>query len=248
MTENKYSALINNITDDDWTIVEGKKKINYYIPKINCKQLDQTEKNQKKILCNNILKFKKCTYGNKCMYAHCLEEQNVDPIKKRAYSILRSEGNIDIDLSRDEKLSKVFLQFTKLCNDCKNKVCPGGYNCKYGAIEEKYLICYDDLMSGNCKKNDCTYIHLTNRGIKPIIQNVKPKNEIIFSKKKNYIDMVNGTVLNDDFFVSLNLEKRDVSDVDSEGESTESIEKIKEYLDEYDSDENCDESIFVYTK
>lgn len=248
MNNLKFNELLNLDDENNWTFVESKKK-QVYVPKINNKLFDSSEKNLKKILCNNILKYKKCTYGNKCMYAHSLEEQNVDNIKKRAYDILRSENIMDIDLSKEDKLAKIFLQFTKICPDCKNKVCPGGYNCKYGAMDEKYIICYDDVTLGNCRKENCNYIHLTKRGIKPISHNViKQPSRIENNFKRNFqlTNISNGTVLNDDFFVSLGLNKNNSSDVDSDGESMESIEKIKEYLEEYDSDENCDKSIFIY--
>lgn len=249
---NKYDEKEKNDLDNEWHIVEGKKQKSGVFPyKIGNIEYYQNERNQKKILCNNILKYHKCTYGNKCLYAHSLDEQNVDYIKKKAYDIIRSSENINIDLSKDEKLSKIFLQFTKICDDCKNKVCPGGYNCKYGTVDEKYQTCYDDIMTGNCTKENCKLIHLTQKGIKPIIPIVKPKNEIQNKNKKIFLREIstNGTILNDDFFVSLNMnrnfEKQNNYDSDSEGESIESIEKIKEYLEEYDSDENCDSSIFL---
>ncbi|ARF09321.1 hypothetical protein Catovirus_2_270 [Catovirus CTV1] len=230
--------------NDKWITVETKKNKQFQqISKFS--KFDYLEKNQKKMLCNNILKNKKCTYGNKCMYAHNLEEQNVDFIKKKAYDILNSSENINIDLSKDEKLAKTFLQFTKLCDECKNKVCQGGYNCKYGTIDEKYLICHEDLMNGVCSKTDCKLIHLTKRGIKSIIPSIRPKSDI---NKKRFIREINdGMILNDDFFVNLGMTMTGHTDeIDSDGESAESIEKIKGYLEEYDSDEDCDKSIFIY--
>lgn len=250
MEINKFSELNNDI-NEDWITVEGKKpKHSFYTPKINPKsEFITNEKNQKKMLCNNMLKNKKCTYGNKCMYAHSLEEQNIDFLKKKAYDIIKSEENINLDLSKDDKLAKTFLQFTKLCNDCKNKVCPGGYNCKYGTMDEKYLICQEDLMSGICNKEDCPLVHLTRKGISPIIPNIKPKIELNRNKKKFTKDLVSGTVLNDEFFVTLNIGKNNINEeFDSDSESAESIEKMKEYFEEYDSDENCEKSIFIYKK
>ncbi len=241
--DNKFSILNKN-DHDNWHTVEAKKH------KFYTKHVDYTlEKNQKKILCINMLKNGVCTYGNKCMYAHSLDEQNVDYFKKKVYDIIKSDEIINIDLSHDEKLAKIFLQMTKVCIDCKNKMCPGGYNCKYGTVDEKYKICYDDLMTGNCKNNDCNLIHLTKKGIKPIISNIKynaSRSSCSGSYNKKYFqDMTNCKIINDDFFISLNRDKN-ISNYDSDNDSIESIEKIKEYLNNYDSDENCDESIFIY--
>lgn len=216
--------------NDIWITVKGKKnKYNYNISK----NFIVHEKNQKKMLCINILKNGECSYGNKCMYAHSLEEQNIDFIKKKAYGIIKSENYINIDLSKDVKLAKVFLQFTKICDDCKNKICSGGYNCKYGTMDEKYLICQEDLMTGMCNKSNCLLIHLTKKGIKPIIPFIKSNIENNLIKKKNN---------------SFYIDKKDLllNNIDSDDDSIETIEKMKKYFDEYDSDDNCEKSIFIY--
>lgn len=222
--------------NQDWVLVENKKH-KFNSKNINNNRLNYNcdyDKNQKKLLCNNMLKYNKCSYNDKCMYAHNIEEQNVEYYKKKAYDIIKSNSYVNIDLSKDYKLANTFKLFTKICPDCVNKTCPGGYNCKFGVIDEKYIICYNDLMYGNCKKYNCTFIHLTNRGISPII-----------SYHKN-----NDTqVLDDNFFIKLALHKKNfpvryISDDDDE-ESKEITQEIINYLDNHDSDEECDRSIFI---
>lgn len=147
---------------------------------------------KKKILCYNFLNKKKCHYGNKCDYAHSLSEQNIDPIRKKIYNIIQSNGSLqDIDLLDDIKLYEGFLQLTKVCSLCSKGLCPGGYNCRNGAINQKYKICYEDLIAKNCKKNNCPNIHLTKRNLIPYItQKNKKRNfggtDINYTSDENF--------------------------------------------------------------
>lgn len=229
----------------DWNIVGKKHKLfgsnkqNNYVP----------EKCKKKILCKNVLRLGHCTYGDKCMYAHNLEDQNVDFIKQKAYSIIKNDGPFNINLSLDNKLANIFLQLTKVCPDCKNNVCPGGYNCKHGSVSEKYCVCYNDLMNGNCNNADCKLVHLTKKGVLPINyknENVKKINTKKFELRTNSKPYI-GTLLDDNFFTNCCIKKSEDEDYDSDNESVESIEKIKNYLEEYDSDKDCEKSIFTIT-
>lgn len=131
----------------------------------------QPFQNKKKILCNNILKDKHCTYGSKCLYAHSIADQCVEEIRKRAYGIIRDEFDLSyLDLNTDEnvELLKTLTLFTKYCPDCIDGKCPGGANCKYGVYDKTLQVCYDDMYYGNCKKEKCSHVHLTRRDFKPV--------------------------------------------------------------------------------
>jgi len=77
------------------------------------------------------------------------------------------ENLSNIDLISDQKLHEALLQLTKMCSLCNKSLCPGGYNCRNGAINMKSKICYEDFMFGNCKRNNCLAVHLTQRGFVP---------------------------------------------------------------------------------
>jgi hypothetical protein len=143
--------------------------------------------NTKKILCNNIIVGKKCNYGNKCLYAHSLDEQNVLPIREKAYNLLSSNDNLDdINLIEDGKLYETLCQLTKVCSSCEKQTCSGGKNCRNGAISKAFKICYDDLVYGNCKYTKCNFVHLTDRGLVPYLkQKNKVKHEKLNMLKNN---------------------------------------------------------------
>lgn len=205
-------------------------------------------KNMKKVLCNNVLISQTCHYGDKCMYAHSIEDQNVEPIRKKAYNIL--EGLEKINYKPDRELSKTLLQLTKICEACCKNKCPGGYNCKYGVYDKKYQICADDLRYGICYNTTCNNIHLTNRGLIPLnsIGKNEPIKIIKFIDKSKNISVPDGTLLSDDFFQNLKNNSKNAYDIDDSSDEdslTDSKERIKEFLDHNsDSDRSCDESIF----
>jgi len=144
--------------------------------------------NNKKILCVNIINNKVCNYGNKCMYAHNLSEQKIEPIRKLAYDIIMGENEYEdeknyhnIDLVNNENLFNTLKTLTRVCSFCYKKICPGGYNCRNGVVLPKYKICYEDLMTGNCQRNNCLNIHLTKKGLVPMnIQKAINSNKDVF--------------------------------------------------------------------
>jgi hypothetical protein len=162
--------------------------------------------NNKKILCFNMLNNKECNYGRKCVYAHSLSDQKIDSLRHKAYTIIKSAENLsNINLLSDKKLYDTLLQLTKMCSLCNKSLCPGGYNCRNGAINMKSKVCYEDFIFGNCKRNKCLATHLTVRGFVPynkqksnykykenmarIEQNLKEKtinNEINNNYRKDY--------------------------------------------------------------
>lgn len=141
----------------------------------------------KKILCWNMLNKKKCNYGNKCVFAHNLNEQKIEPLRHKIYSMIKYSNDLsNINLESDPNLYENLLQLTKVCSSCNRGLCPGGYNCRNGAINFKLRICYDDLVYGNCKRPNCHSIHLTERGLTP------------YNRKKNDEIFINIEELNDD--------------------------------------------------
>jgi hypothetical protein len=137
----------------------------------NVENIDKNDKmsaSKKKILCFNITNNKMCTYGQKCMYAHTLNEQKIDPMRHKVYTILKNHNDLSkLNLVSDKKLFDTMLQLTKICVSCIKQNCPGGYNCRNGAISTKFRICYDDLYYGRCKRVNCESIHLTARSLVP---------------------------------------------------------------------------------
>lgn len=109
--------------------------------------------NVKKILCYNILSNNRCSYGNKCMFAHSLEEQKKENYKDFIINFILKEKDLsNINICSDTKLLEELLIFTKECKNCLIKKCNGGYNCKYGTCLSNLKICKNDLINGKCKK------------------------------------------------------------------------------------------------
>lgn len=136
---------------------------------------------KKKILCINYQKKNECAYDKKCKYAHGLEDQNIDVTRLFVYDILKNNNDLsNINIYDNKIIYNILLIHTKFCDKCKENKCPGGYNCKNGVLDKKYLICKKDLLENNCNDKDCSVIHLTNIGLKcyTVCKNEK-LNEII---------------------------------------------------------------------
>lgn len=211
----------------------------YKRPKDKDNDYMYSEKNKKKILCNNVLNFGKCNYNDKCLYAHSYEEQNVDPQRKQLYDHIKSNDKWEIDLSKDDRTAKQLMVFTKVCSDCENNKCPGGYNCKYGVMNKKYQICYKDIYYGACDNLECTMIHLTQRGIIPS-HPIKKSN--IDTTINNATNLPEGKLLTNTFFL-LNQPHEKCDDSDSDSDT--SVEQIQAYLDKNDDIDQCEKSIFI---
>lgn len=157
-----YSWItMNGRRQEKNTNIKLKKKIYKYNPK---------SVNNKRLLCKNILNNGSCSYGNVCIYAHSIDEQVLDPARKRAYDILESRRKLyDVNLIKDDELFKTFKQLCYTCDNCVEHRCSGGYNCRNGVFDSKYRICLKDLMDGNCTSRRtigyCEFIHLTDLGL-----------------------------------------------------------------------------------
>ena len=228
------------------------------------------DNNKKRILCYNIIgPDKKCNYSNQCKFAHSLSEQKIDPIRHKVYTILDNNTNLsDINLIDDKKLYNTLMILTKVCNGCIKNKCPGGKNCREGAWDIKYRICYDDIMTGTCRYNNCKNVHLTNRGLKPykLQKSIYYKRDNIDddidnnykkNKKKYNINMYNkcmgcynkslssidGVLLTDKFFLRYLSKKHNNNynySPDSDT-SSEDMEKIIKWLNNNDDDTDYDD-------
>lgn len=74
----------------------------------------------------------------------------------------------------------------------KKSLCLNMDNCEF-VHQYEHLCCYDDLLNGDCKNDNCSYLHYTEQGLKPLNINesvitnddylMKP---VIRIKKKNF--------------------------------------------------------------
>ena len=60
------------------TYSSSDKQHDYSFQDIKRRFFKKENKNLKKILCHNILTFGSCNYGGKCLFAHKLDEQNIN--------------------------------------------------------------------------------------------------------------------------------------------------------------------------
>ena len=161
-------------------------------------------------MCQNVIINGTCTYTDRCLYAHKLDEQKIDIKRKKIFELIDSTTDLSfIDVNKHNDIYKEFLLFTKPCLDCVNNKCTGGNNCKFGAPNIKYIVCYDDLNYGKCEDANCDRKHLSKRGLKPIYNNIsnilaqpsidnismiKPiiNNLLLFNNyNNNYINLIN---------------------------------------------------------
>ena len=83
--------------DNDGFIVVGKKdkrKKRDIIKNDYTKTINIKSENIKKMLCKNMIQNGSCHYGKECMYAHSLDEQNVIPLRKKVYDILKNNDDL----------------------------------------------------------------------------------------------------------------------------------------------------------
>ncbi len=252
-TSIRFESLhIESESDDDskysWRMTEDKKdnKSQYVCPKrIGTRQdsshkyysfqdsKTKNNKNVKKILCKNVVTSNVCGYGNKCLYAHKLEEQSIDNERKHAYEILMGTDDLsNIDLQKDHSLYRSLLGLTTLCAECDKNKCTGGYNCKYGACMKIYHVCQRDLNYGDCLTS-CGKVHLSKRGLKSFY--------VGSSTKQLNNQNIQGTLLSPDFFRRFDTQSNKDDDLDD-------LSDISENSSESDQTDECDQSIFLKIK
>ena len=183
-------------------------------------------KDNKRILCNNILSKSFCNYGNKCVFAHCLDEQKVDDVRIRVYDILKGNYDLsDLDLVGDTIFFNNLLCMTKICFKCIEGKCSGGYNCRNGTCYLKYMVCCYDLINGLCN-NNCSSIHLTKRNMKPYIYQKMVEQYTQYNSYLNFNDYMkfnsNKLHINDNYYdndydksiIKLNISSSDEEDTE----------------------------------
>lgn len=225
-SENQYCNNYNV----DYVGFDKYKKINfdkdYKKKNINKKESNGKNQNLKKILCHNMITSNICSYGNKCLYAHSLDEQRIDTDKKLAYELMFTSNDLShIDLQKDIALYRSLLRLTKMCENCDNKKCTGGYNCKFGACAKKYHICIKDLNNGDCNGN-CDCVHLTKRGMKPLYYD---------HAKISSGQYICGTLLSAEFIKNLETSSEQVEDL---------LSNISLDSDTTNNSDECEQSIF----
>lgn len=216
--------------------------------------------NFKKLLCYNIVNDIKCSYKNKCMFAHNLQEQIKESIREYIYNIINDMSDLsNINIKEDKELFTELLIFTKECKNCINKKCPGGYNCKFGACSINQKICHNDLLSGKCMntltneilenkiiiKRCQNGIHLTEKNLIPYYQRTSTEiNMLDYSfflfNNINYFSKINtiSVMLNDETIKIvkkiINKEKINKTDINnSDYDIDDNImddELLKEYM------------------
>jgi hypothetical protein len=176
----QYKHALNNNEDknnDDLneSVYSDNTNNDNQINKLNSESNDFENENEnlKKILCHNIIYNGNCKYGNKCMYAHDLENQNINDNRKIVYDIIKGDNDLSlINLKENKDLYKSLIELTRYCKNCNKNLCIGGYNCKSGSYSIKYCICITDLNYGNCQNQNCSFIHLSKRGLKSYYNNI----------------------------------------------------------------------------
>ena len=178
---NPFALLMEESSDEDEQIVDKSEDIQQVnmpgeedndeledsikLEIIDIKKPSLSEKynNTKILLCKTIITNNTCKYGKGCVFAHSLEEQNVNPQRKIAYDIIKNVDNIKSDILTDKNIRDALFQLTKTCHHCNEGRCTGGYNCRYGAINTEYTICRNDMMYGNCQYSKCEFLHLPHK-------------------------------------------------------------------------------------
>ena len=195
-----------------------------------------------RILCFNILNSTECSYSDKCLYAHSLEEQTINKNRKNALDLLQITDLKNINLIEDVNLRENILVLTNLCSDCINKVCPGGYNCKYGACNKDVLICKTDFLKGDCKNvienNKCINgYHLTLHNLIPLAKQQLlidyPDNQ--FLREKNILD-TNKKIVNGFRFINSTINLNNTNNTNNKNK----------FNILYDSDMSSDEDILEF--
>lgn len=191
-----------------------------------------------RLLCCNMLNHSKCNYGNRCLFAHNVDEQRVDNNRMIVYDIIKSKEPLDnIDLSRDDNLYRTMVIFTRVCRNCTLGLCAGGMNCKHGVMEKKYRLCYKDITYGDCSSVHCDAIHLTIRGLIP--RNSKERR--IDTTSTSHVISVPRVILTNDYFNGSDSSD-DIDDIDDLDIGINDILKIID--DSSDESDIESESIF----
>ncbi|XWV26302.1 hypothetical protein QJ857_gp0772 [Tupanvirus soda lake] len=112
-----------------------------------------THCNEKRLICFSTINSEKCGYGSNCTYAHSFEEQKIDDDKKFIYQIVLDKNLMNFFSMTNPKTDEIYkhlLFLTHICDNCTNKKCTGGYNCRNGVCHFSLKLCKNDLLTGEC--------------------------------------------------------------------------------------------------
>lgn len=156
----EYNEEITDFMDDDGyeSNDEIKIEVTDYVNGNPCTQIytvpyRPTHCNEKRLICFSKINNQKCIYGSNCTYAHNLEEQVIDDEKKFIYQIVLDRNLMNFFSITNPKTSDIYkylLFLTNICNNCINKKCTGGYNCRNGVCDTTLKLCKNDLLTGEC--------------------------------------------------------------------------------------------------
>lgn len=112
-----------------------------------------THCNEKRLICFSTINNELCNYGSNCTYAHSLEEQKIDEDKKFVCQVILDKNLMKFFSMTNPKTDEIYkhlLFVTHLCENCTNKKCTGGYNCRNGINNASLKLCKNDLLTGEC--------------------------------------------------------------------------------------------------
>lgn len=200
--------------------------------------------NKKKILCKNIVEKKICKYRNYCNYAHSLDEQLMSNTRHKVYDMITRKNDLStIDLVHDISLFTTMKELTKVCLDCSNNKCVGGYNCRFGATSISTTICHADLMRGNCSNSFCKYVHLTKKKLIPYYTQKQAQGRYTQSppiKISATNKIVDFSFTQKTYTTHTNNILCDLSDYDSDGSDFSAFSDVSDECNSDDITELCD--------
>lgn len=109
--------------------------------------------NEKRLICYSTINNEKCCYGENCTYSHSLENQMIDEDRKFIYQVTLDKHLMNFFSLVNPKTEEIYrnlLSMTNLCENCRNKKCTGGFNCRNGVCDFSLKICRNDLLTGGC--------------------------------------------------------------------------------------------------
>lgn len=109
--------------------------------------------NEKRLICYSIINNEACCYGGNCTYSHSLNDQMIDEDRKFIYQVTLDKNLMNFFSLTNPKTEEIYrnlLPLTNLCENCRNKKCTGGFNCRNGVCDFSLKICRNDLLTGGC--------------------------------------------------------------------------------------------------
>ena len=131
------------------------------------------------ILCTSTAKNTECKWVE-CSFAHDINEQNIDPIRKHLYQLIFDKQSVGTVLS-DDDVNKFYV-LCDTCSGCLIGLCQGGLNCRNGAYCPSFRVCRNDL--NHCCLNKQIEI-LPDR---KLIEKILPE----FQLEEKYYGCING--------------------------------------------------------